>query len=99
LTELQQEQNLAYVVVSHDMSTVEHISDRVAVMYRGRIVELAPTAQLFATPRHPYTRALLSAVPEPDPTIAPHRIVLDPTSFDAQAPLREVAPLHFAALA
>jgi ABC-type oligopeptide transport system ATPase subunit len=99
LLDLQAERRLTYLFIAHDLHLVQHVCTRVAVMYRGRIVELAPTAQLFATPRHPYTRALLSAVPEPDPTIAPHRIVLDPTSFDAQAPLREVAPLHFAALA
>lgn len=67
LQDLQAEFNLTYVFVAHDLSVVEHISDRVAVMYVGKMVELATTEQLFATPRHPYTEALLSAVPKPDP--------------------------------
>jgi peptide/nickel transport system ATP-binding protein len=67
LRELQEEYRLTYLFISHDLSVVAHISDRVAVMYAGRIVELAPTEPLFARPRHPYTEALLSAVLEPDP--------------------------------
>ena len=67
LQELQQELRLTYIFIAHDLSVVRHICDRVAVMYAGRIVELATTQQLFDNPRHPYTRALLSAVPNPDP--------------------------------
>ena len=65
LEQLQEERGLAYLFISHDLSVVRHIADRIAVMYLGRIVELADTEALFQAPRHPYTRALLSAVPEP----------------------------------
>ncbi len=70
LQDLQEEFALTYVFISHDLSVVEYISDRVAVMYAGRIVELAETEALFARPRHPYTAALLAAVPRPDPALA-----------------------------
>ena len=66
LLELQQEFNLTYIFISHDLSVVEHISDRIAVMYLGRVVESATTDRIFSNPRHPYTRALLSSVPELD---------------------------------
>jgi len=67
LCDLQQELNLTCIFVAHDLSVVRHISTRVAVMYAGRIVETAATDDLFSDPQHPYTRALLSAVPDPDP--------------------------------
>ena len=76
LLELQERLGLTYLFVAHDLSVVKHISARVAVMYVGRIVETAPTEALFATPKHPYTEALLSAVPKPDPRLRTERIVL-----------------------
>jgi oligopeptide/dipeptide ABC transporter ATP-binding protein len=76
LLELRERLGLAYLFISHDLSVVRHVSDRVAVMYLGQIVELAPTAALFESPAHPYTRALLSAIPVPDPRRRRERIVL-----------------------
>jgi oligopeptide transport system ATP-binding protein len=98
LMELQQRLKLTYLFIAHDLRLVEHICSRVAVMYLGRIVEMGETAKLFASPQHPYTRALLSAIPVPDPDAPRQRIVLDPTSFDRTAPLREIAAGHLAAL-
>jgi oligopeptide/dipeptide ABC transporter ATP-binding protein len=69
LKDLQSEFQLTYIFIAHDLSIVRHICDRVAVMYAGRIVELAPTEELFADPKHPYTRMLLAAVPVPDPKV------------------------------
>ena len=77
LRELQKELNLTYLFISHDLSVVEHISDKVGVMYLGRLVEYAKTEDLFAKPMHPYTEALLSAVPVADPTVQMERIPLE----------------------
>ncbi len=88
LLELQEEFALTYLFVSHDLAVVKHLSDRVAVMYAGKIVEMGIAAKVFAAPQHPYTEALLSAVPEPNPEWKSRRIVLegdvpDPASLPA----------------
>ena len=83
---LQDQLGLTYLFVAHDLSVVKHVSDRVAVMYVGRIVEMAPTAPLFATPKHPYTEALMSAVPKPDPRLRSQRIVLEGEVADPANP-------------
>ncbi|HXM38789.1 MAG TPA: oligopeptide/dipeptide ABC transporter ATP-binding protein [Gemmatimonadales bacterium] len=76
LADLQERRRLTYLFIAHDLAVVRHIADDVAVMYLGRIVERAPAGAIYATPRHPYTRSLLSAVPEPNPRAAKRRIVL-----------------------
>jgi peptide/nickel transport system ATP-binding protein len=86
LQDLQAELRLTYLFVAHDLSVVRHISNRVAVMYVGRMVELAETEELFSRPKHPYTAALLSAVPEPDPRTRAQRIVLQGEVANPAAP-------------
>jgi oligopeptide transport system ATP-binding protein len=98
LMDLQQRLSLTYLFIAHDLRLVRHICERVAVMYRGRIVEMGNTEALFASPAHPYTKALLSAIPVPDPAATRQRIVLDPDSFDRTAALREVGNGHWAAI-
>jgi oligopeptide/dipeptide ABC transporter ATP-binding protein len=84
MVELKERLGLTILFISHDLAVVGHISDRIAVMYLGRLVEVAPTRALFTDPRHPYTEALLSAVPIPDPTVRRERIVL---TGDVPSPL------------
>ena len=98
LLDLQTKLRLTYLFIAHDLRLVEHICGRVAVMYRGRIVEMGDTKAIFANPTHPYTRALLSAIPVLDPDAPRTRIELDPSSFDAAAPLREIGTGHVAAV-
>ena len=98
LVSLQRQLGLTYLFIAHDLRLVRDISAHAAVMYRGRIVELGETARLFASPQHPYTRALLSAIPVPDADAPRQRIELDPDAFDRSAPLRLVEPGHFAAI-
>ena len=76
LQDLQEQLGLTYLFIAHDLSVVEHIADRVAVMYVGKIIELADTAALYLNPKHPYTEALLSAVPKPDPRLEAREIIL-----------------------
>jgi len=98
LMDLKTRFKLTYLFIAHDLRLVEHICNRVAVMYLGKIVEMGETRALFAAPQHPYTQALLSAVPVLDPDTPRKRIELDPTSFDRNAPLREIATQHWAAV-
>jgi oligopeptide transport system ATP-binding protein len=77
LAQLQEQMNLSYLFIAHDLSVVEHISDRIAVMYLGRFVELTTDKELYQNPQHPYSQALLSAVPVPDPEIHKQRILLE----------------------
>jgi peptide/nickel transport system ATP-binding protein len=105
LEDLQDELGLTYLFIAHDLSVVRHICDRVAVMYLGNVMEFGPTDELFADPTNPYTHALLSAIPEPDPTIAKERITLrgtppsprDPPSgcpFSTRCPMKIRPPAH-----
>jgi len=92
LMDLQAEFNLSYLFIAHDLAVVEHISDRIAVMYLGRIVEYTDKKTLFTNPQHPYTEALLSAVPIPDPTIRRKKTILQ---GDVPSPIKPPSGCHF----
>lgn len=97
LNDLRQDLGLTVLFISHDLSVVKYFSDRIAVMYFGKIVELAASEELFRNPLHPYTKSLLSAVPLPDPEYERNRkrIIYEPSAKDRDAPLVEVSEGHF----
>jgi oligopeptide transport system ATP-binding protein len=92
MEDIQEEFGLSYIIIAHDLAVVEHICDRIAVMYLGRIVESAPDVEFYTNPKHPYTQALLSAVPEPDPDFKKKRIIL---TGDVPSPIAPPPGCHF----
>lgn len=97
MKKLQREQNFTYLFIAHDLSMVKYISDRIAVMHHGKIVELGPAAEIYSNPVHPYTQSLLSAVPQPDPISESKRVrvVYTPEEVTGELEQFEVSPKHF----
>lgn len=93
---LQREHGFTFLFIAHDLAVVRHLCSRVGVLYRGKLVEIGPTRELFAHPQHPYTRALLSAIPIPDPRRERARVPqsFDPAQFCREGKMREVSPGH-----
>ena len=98
LMDLQRRLRLTCLFIAHDLRLVENVCTRLAVMYRGRIIEMGPTAAVFGSPKHPYTQALLSAIPVPDPTARRQRIVFNDRAINGSATLRAVGDGHVAAI-
>ena len=97
LRDVQEQYNLTYLFISHDLAVVEMISDRIGVMYLGTIMEVAPNEELYSNPQHPYTQALLSAVPIPDPTIEKKHVLIEgdlpsPTNIPSGCPFHTRCP-------
>ncbi len=97
LKRIQRDKQLTYLFIAHDLSMVKYISDRIAVMYQGRIVEMAEAEDLYAHPLHPYTRSLLSAIPQPDPLSEKERKRITYTGEGRSGTLHEIVPGHFVA--
>jgi oligopeptide transport system ATP-binding protein len=98
LMDLRQRLKLTCLFIAHDLRLVENVCTRLAVMYRGRIIEMGPSAAVFSSPRHAYTQALLSAIPVPDPTAKRQRIAFEESATDGNAVLRSVGEGHWAAV-
>ena len=98
LMDLQRRLRLTCLFIAHDLRLVENVCTRLAVMYRGRIIEMGPTAAVFGSPKHPYTQALLSAIPVPDPIARRQRIVFNDRAINGSATLRAVGDGHVAAI-
>lgn len=97
LEQLQAERGLTYLFIAHDLSMVKYFSDRIGMMYRGKLVELADAEELYANPQHPYTQSLLSAIPLPDPDYERERqrIIFDESKIDLQSEMIEIKPNHW----
>ncbi len=96
LMDLQARLRLAFLFISHDLGLVRHLCGRVAVMYRGRIIEIGPVSEIYASPRHAYTQALLAALPSLEPSGPVRPLELPAGGFDTSSPLREISPGHWA---
>ena len=96
LMDLQARLRLAFLFISHDLGLVRHLCGRVAVMYRGRIIEIGPVSEIYASPRHAYTQALLAALPSLEPSGPVRPLELPAGAFDTSSPLREISPGHWA---
>ena len=94
---LQTKHQFSFLFIAHDLAIVRYISDKIGVLYHGKLVEVAPTEELFENPIHPYTKSLLSAVPTPDPRKEKNKVLVpfDGTSFTGQGEMKEISPEHF----